>query len=97
MKLWNSLWRIADALSYMLILYMMYKFLVPAEQVNVIAETTWLKEINTNSDRSETSSSRGLKDFKMPVFMSAINQDALMDTLTKHFNSHDKEEREVIL
>lgn len=81
----------------MLILYMMYKFLVPAEQVNVIAETTWLKEINTNSDRSETSSSRGLKDFKMPVFMSAINQDALMDTLTKHFNSHDKEEREVIL
>jgi hypothetical protein len=43
MMLWNGAWRLTDALSYALILYMMYKFLVPTEKVDVINEASWLK------------------------------------------------------
>jgi hypothetical protein len=43
MMLWNGAWRLTDALSYALILYMMYKFLVPTEKVDVIKEASWLK------------------------------------------------------
>ena len=42
MVFWNGAWRLSDAASYILILYMMHKFLVPSEKIDVLSETSWL-------------------------------------------------------
>lgn len=127
----------------MLILFMMHKFLVPTEMIDVATDTTtkWLKvrlendrhdsevtmvgldgsqklgiqrkteieeedrrltELVKNSESTESvvanlRASQKAEKVAMPVFLSAVNQDVLIETLQKHFDSSEKEEKTHIL
>lgn len=103
-ELFNGLYTIVDALCYALILFMTYKFLIPVENVNIIEkQTSWLRSESKTQENeldqsgfSKPSSTAMISEFNMPVFLSVVNQDVLIDTLEKHFLTTNKEERDVI-
>lgn len=82
-----------NALTLGLILYITYKFLVPAKQQKTTAQSAgWLR----GSETEATSSSSHITS-KLPAFLSGVSQEVLMRTLKEHFETTAKEDKEIVM